>query len=505
MSITKEIALNGLVKKNVLSVPMHQISELNILQEFSEIKLDKLESLNASSNMIECIEEFVKKCLKLELLDYSLNKITKIENLNPPDQTSKLKFLNLSQNQISSITGLNKLSNLVVLDLSMNFIEKIENLEGLDSLEQLILFGNRIRVLENLDGLGNLKVLKINNNRLLTISELALYDFHSLQVLHAADNIIDTDELESCIKTVLSLEALQELSLYGNLVADDPTYKFAFSDHTNLAKLDGLELKPAIKQKFQSMKKDYEIDKLVETTKEEYFKRIEAERELKVAAANMLKKQQKSITDQYDNFIEYMERDFDGFINYVYDLKKRKDLGQENEITDIDLYQWRKTLQEKEEERLRLLEEALNGIESKEKFMLGSQILSSDKEEAYKASMPFPNMASQLDKKGVYMEIDPEKRQMYPPPSNKSRIDDALDGYEKFKDEDYKAKEKHQQIMNDPSIGDLNYQPPPPDIPNLRDPRLRELYQEEDKNNLEPDNDFKNLGETEALDQNKYY
>jgi len=171
----------------------------------------------------------------------------------------------------------------------MNFIEKLENLENLERLEQFFVYGNRIRVIENLDGLGSLKVLKVNNNRLLSISELSLYEMNNLEILNAADNIIDVEEMQNCIKTVMSLENLRELSLYGNLVADELTYKFAFADHTNLCKLDGLDLKEPIKKKFQGLKKDYEIDKLVETTKEEYFKRIEAERELKVAAANMLK------------------------------------------------------------------------------------------------------------------------------------------------------------------------------------------------------------------------
>ena len=162
--------------------------------------------------------------------------------------------MNLSQNQITTIQGLNNLSKLSILDLSMNLIEKIENLDGLTELEQLILYGNRIRIIENLDGIGNLKILRINNNRLLSISELALYDLHSLEVLNAANNIIDLDELENWIKTILALENLREVSLYGNLVTDDPTYKFRFADHSNLTKLDGLELKPSIKQKFQDMK-----------------------------------------------------------------------------------------------------------------------------------------------------------------------------------------------------------------------------------------------------------
>jgi hypothetical protein len=174
-----------------------------------------------------------------------------------------------------------------------------------------------------------------------------------------------------------------------------------------LNKLDGLELKPIIKEKFKKLKKDYEIDKLVESTKEEYFKRIEAERELKMAAAKMLQGQQKQITEQYDNFIEHMEKDFDGFINYVYEIKKNREVGHPNEIGDIDLYQWKKSLQEKEEERLRLLEEALNGYENKQKYMLNTEVLSA-KNQVYKTVISPPNMTNVLDKTGKYHTAAPE-------------------------------------------------------------------------------------------------
>jgi len=265
------------------------------------------------------------RCVNLKVLDYSLNKIEKFQNLG---NLNGLVYLNLSQNQLKVIMGINNLVNLTILDLSMNMIEKIENLDGLGKLEQLLLYGNRIRVAENFDGLTNLKLLKVNNNRLLSISEIALYNLPSLEILNAANNIIDIDEFDNWVKTVMSLENLREISLYGNLVTDDPTYKFKFADHTTLAKLDGLELKPAIKKKLQDLKKGYEIDKLVDSTKEEYFKRIEAERELKTAAAKMLQKQQEQITNQYDNFIDHMEKDFDGFINYVYELKTNKEMGK---------------------------------------------------------------------------------------------------------------------------------------------------------------------------------
>ena len=67
----------------------------------------------------------------------------------------------------------------------------------MNQLEQLLIYGNRIKIIENLDGLGNLKILKLNNNQLLSISELAIYDLHSLEVLNAANNIIALDEFEN--------------------------------------------------------------------------------------------------------------------------------------------------------------------------------------------------------------------------------------------------------------------------------------------------------------------
>ena len=384
--------------------------------------------------------------------------------------------------------GLNNLANLRVLDLSMNVIEKIENLDGLNQLEQLILYGNRIRIIENLDGMGNLKVLKVQNNRLLSISELALYDLHSLEILNAANNIIDTDELENSVKAAMALENLKELSLYGNLITDEPTYKFKFADHTQLVKLDGLELKPMIKQKLQGLKKDYEIDRLVESTKEEYFKRIEAERELKLAAANLLKKQQQRITDQYDNFIEYMEKDFDGFINYVYELKKNKELGRENEITDIDLYQWRRSLQEKEEERLKMLEDALNGFANKEKYMFDSQLLTSKDNEIFNTAIPPPDILSVFGKGGMPPQANipntgnkplggksgPYKSAFTPAEQNK--LDEVLKQYEGFKSEAESVMNEHRKLANDKSLhGDKFQRPPPINIPPLRNPNTNEF------------------------------
>ena len=78
----------------------------------------------------------------------------------------KLTKLQLDNNIITKIQGLNSLVNLTWLDLSFNLIEKVEGLDKLARLEDLSLFSNRITKLEALDHLPCLNVLSVGNNEL---------------------------------------------------------------------------------------------------------------------------------------------------------------------------------------------------------------------------------------------------------------------------------------------------------------------------------------------------
>ena len=53
------------------------------------------------------------------------------------------------------------------------------------------------------------------------------------------------------------------------------------ADHTTLKKLDGLEIKGFVRDRIKSLKQNWNVERLVDNTKDEYFKRIEAEREIK--------------------------------------------------------------------------------------------------------------------------------------------------------------------------------------------------------------------------------
>ena len=98
--------------------------------------------------------------------------IVEIDNLFGIESLTKLQ---LDNNIITRIQGLDSLVQLKWLDLSFNLIEKIEGLENLRLLEDLSLFQNRITMLEGLDTLENLNVLSVGNNLILSLDDSVRY------------------------------------------------------------------------------------------------------------------------------------------------------------------------------------------------------------------------------------------------------------------------------------------------------------------------------------------
>ena len=99
--------------------------------------------------------------------------------------------LQLDNNIITKIQGLETLNKLKWLDLSFNMIEKVEGLENLTLLEDLSLFSNKIQVLEGLDTLDNLNVLSVGSNELTSLEDSVRYLFrlnNNLEVLKINNN-----------------------------------------------------------------------------------------------------------------------------------------------------------------------------------------------------------------------------------------------------------------------------------------------------------------------------
>ncbi|CAG0921405.1 unnamed protein product [Notodromas monacha] len=102
-----------------------------------------------------------------------------------------LKSLDLSNNLIQEICGLETLHKLQKLNLSFNYITKIQGLQTLTDIQDLSLYENKIEVLENLDELKKLRIFSIGNNQLSSISNiLYLRKFADLRGLTLKGNPI---------------------------------------------------------------------------------------------------------------------------------------------------------------------------------------------------------------------------------------------------------------------------------------------------------------------------
>ena len=159
----------------------NQISRIELPSSLGEhlIELDLYDNLIGH---LKGLNSFIL----LKSLDLSFNKLKHLRNVA---HLKELKDVYFVQNQISRIEGLDGLDKITNLELGANRIREIENLETLTSLEQLWLAQNKITELKNLSPLTNLRILSIQSNRLTKIDGLT--SLTNLEELYIADNAIE--------------------------------------------------------------------------------------------------------------------------------------------------------------------------------------------------------------------------------------------------------------------------------------------------------------------------
>ncbi|PYH78276.1 NIF-domain-containing protein [Aspergillus uvarum CBS 121591] len=157
----------------------NQISRIDFPTPVAK-SLTELDLYDNLISHIKGLDEFEN----LTSLDLSFNKIKHIKNIAHLVKLTDLYFV---QNKISKIEALEGLTVLRNLELGANRIREIENLETLQALEELWLGKNKITELKNLDALQNLRILSIQSNRLTSISGLsALQNLEELYLSHNA-------------------------------------------------------------------------------------------------------------------------------------------------------------------------------------------------------------------------------------------------------------------------------------------------------------------------------
>ncbi|KAF3986939.1 hypothetical protein FT663_04666 [Candidozyma haemuli var. vulneris] len=153
----------------VLDISANSFENLETLQ--GNIHMTRLD---ASNNMIRSMEG-VKKLSGLTYLDLSQNGLGGEIDFSQYELPN-LQELNLSENKIRSVIGIENLPNLRILNLNENNLTNLSCQGSHPHLKKLLLKFNRLRSL-NLDSYPLLRTLRIDGNALSSISNLRKLKF----------------------------------------------------------------------------------------------------------------------------------------------------------------------------------------------------------------------------------------------------------------------------------------------------------------------------------------
>lgn len=158
-----------------------------------------LRDLDLYDNLLKHISG-LDDLLELISLDLSFNKLKHIKNVN---HLTKLKDLYFVQNRLSKIENLSGLPLLRNLELAANRIREIEGLEDLKGLEELWLGKNKITQIQNIGHLSNLKILSIQANRITEIGGISnLPNLEELYISHNALTSISGLESNTALRVL---------------------------------------------------------------------------------------------------------------------------------------------------------------------------------------------------------------------------------------------------------------------------------------------------------------
>ncbi|KAK3250533.1 hypothetical protein CYMTET_40093 [Cymbomonas tetramitiformis] len=193
--LTMETHGTGLISTDVFTkYPQLQTIDIssNCVEDMKSLgKIPYLTSLNACKNRLKEALDIHPATPCLRYANLSANFIKSIRDLTP---FKSLQTLILDHNDVSSITGLEKLCTLRVLSLNNNVLESCEGLAKLPCLHELHLNHNAIPSLEPLAPLHTLRKLVVRENL--------------LTHLRGIDSLTMLSELDVSDNKILSLEEL---------------------------------------------------------------------------------------------------------------------------------------------------------------------------------------------------------------------------------------------------------------------------------------------------------
>ncbi|KIH87911.1 adenylate cyclase [Sporothrix brasiliensis 5110] len=221
-------------------VPGEEIAADEDLLNDEDPDTDEILATHARIHDIDALRlERFKKVVRLCLRQNSIQSLS--SGLAPVADT--LQELDVYDNLVSHMRGVEKLPNLTSLDLSFNKIKHIKHLAPLTKLVDLYLVANKVSSLDGLADLpaaATLRMLELGSNRLRSIAPLAGFGFVALEELWLAKNKITS------LEGLRNLPKLRLLSVQSNRIRDlrplhgVPTLEELYISHNALESLESL-------------------------------------------------------------------------------------------------------------------------------------------------------------------------------------------------------------------------------------------------------------------------
>ena len=208
--------LANLPELKTLTVKRSIVEAESLAAIFGLSKLETLTIRGCSLSSISGIEALTN----LNVLDLGENVL---RDLTPLSNLATLQILQLHNNAVTELTALNALDSLRQLDLSYNSITNISQLQGLTGLQNLNLSNNQVKDIQTLSKLGELTHLNLSYNKISSATYLSACK--KLVELDISNNTI------SSIYTYSQLTALEVLNFSNNKISD---LKLLFSRYVNI-------------------------------------------------------------------------------------------------------------------------------------------------------------------------------------------------------------------------------------------------------------------------------
>ena len=203
------------------------------------------------SSIKKTIVQFLRSCSISDLVHKGLtfekeDEASRIEKHVPPLVPRRTKLRQLVPKNIKAIAREMNLKEIVYLNLLNNRITQVNGLEELTCLQTLILSFNEIKVIEGFDACLQLRRLELSHNFIKTVGT-QLKELVNLRILNLSNNwLVNYSEVENIAKYNTQLS---DLYLRCNPLSTKKTYRLqVFNFIGTLLKLDGVTKSSKIAQ-----------------------------------------------------------------------------------------------------------------------------------------------------------------------------------------------------------------------------------------------------------------